>query len=223
VKLLFQTFFSCACIAALLLVSAGTYRWPEAWLLVLEIAIGSLVLGTYLARSNPDLLEQRLQSPLQPSQERLDRIAVVILFAAFVGWTALMGLDAMRFDWSHVPLGLKLLGAVGIGGCYAITLVAFRANSFAVPSVKIQRSREQQVATTGPYAVVRHPMYAAAALFIIGTSLLLGSWWGLACSPLLIGAFAFRAVNEERLLRRELMGYADYCNRVRYRMFPGFW
>jgi len=99
----------------------------------------------------------------------------------------------------------------------------FRANSFAAPVVKIQSERGHKVSDMGPYAYVRHPMYAAALLFLIGMPLLLGSWWGLACVPLLIAGFGYRAVLEERMLAAQLEGYAEYAARVRYRFVPYIW
>ena len=97
----------------------------------------------------------------------------------------------------------------------------FQVNAFAAPVVKIQS--DQQVIDSGPYAVVRHPMYSGALLLFIGLPLLLGSWWGLVLSLVLIVALAWRAVNEERALRDELPGYADYMRRVRYRLVPQVW
>jgi protein-S-isoprenylcysteine O-methyltransferase Ste14 len=99
--------------------------------------------------------------------------------------------------------------------------VDIRENTFAAPVVKIQEG--QRVIETGPYAIVRHPMYASALFLFIGVPLLLGSWLGLAFSALLILAIAWRAVQEERVLRAELRGYEDYTTRVRYRFIPFVW
>jgi protein-S-isoprenylcysteine O-methyltransferase Ste14 len=139
------------------------------------------------------------------------------------GWLVLMGLDAGRFHWSRVPLFVQVAGVGLIGlGSYLVGLT-FKANSFAAPVVKIQKERGHQVVTTGPYAYVRHPMYAGALFFIVGAPLLLGSWWGLAGAALLVLAMAIRAVLEERALKAELKGYAEYAERVRYRLVPYLW
>lgn len=134
-----------------------------------------------------------------------------------------MSLDAARFGWSHVPLWLQALGALAIAFSMYIMFVIMRTNSFAVPVVKIQAERGQRVISDGPYAIVRHPMYSGALLLILGTPLLLGSWWGLALAPALILLFAVRAVMEERTLMAELPGYADYAARVRHRLVPFVW
>jgi protein-S-isoprenylcysteine O-methyltransferase Ste14 len=99
----------------------------------------------------------------------------------------------------------------------------FRANSFAAPIVKLQAERGHSIADTGPYAYVRHPMYAGAIPFLIGMPLLLDSWYGLIGSAVTVVALGFRAVGEERLLTRELDGYPEYAARVRYRLVPSLW
>jgi protein-S-isoprenylcysteine O-methyltransferase Ste14 len=99
----------------------------------------------------------------------------------------------------------------------------FHENTFAAPVVRVQAERAHHVIDTGPYAVVRHPMYASAFLYLIGIPLLLGSWYALWMVPVFVAGLASRAVFEERLLRRTLPGYADYVSRVRYRLIPGVW
>jgi protein-S-isoprenylcysteine O-methyltransferase Ste14 len=134
-----------------------------------------------------------------------------------------MALDAVRFGWSVVPLWVQALGVLAIAVSMYIMFLIMRTNSFAAPVVKIQAARGHRVISDGPYAVVRHPMYGGAVLLILGIPLLLGSWSGLALSPLLVLLFATRAVKEERTLMAELPGYADYAARVRYRLVPMVW
>jgi protein-S-isoprenylcysteine O-methyltransferase Ste14 len=140
----------------------------------------------------------------------------------WLGWYVLMALDR-RFSWSSVPAPLQVLGAVLL--CLGIWLSwqVLKENSFAAPVVKLQKERGHKVVTTGPYAYVRHPMYASVILFAAGAPLLLGSWVGLLVSPLLLLVLALRAVLEERMLMAELEGYADYAQRVRYRFVPLLW
>ena len=102
-------------------------------------------------------------------------------------------------------------------------LWVMRENSFAAPVIRLQTERGHRVISTGPYAIVRHPMYSGTVLFFVGAPLLLGSWWGVAMSPLLAVLFAGRIVIEERALTAGLPGYADYTARVRYRLVPGLW
>jgi protein-S-isoprenylcysteine O-methyltransferase Ste14 len=134
-----------------------------------------------------------------------------------------MGLDARRWHTSDVPAPVNVAGGALVIAGFLATCLVFRENSFAAPIVRHQTERGQRVIDTGPYAVVRHPMYASAILYLVGMPLLLGSWYGLAMVPLIVAGIAPRAVLEERLLERELPGYAGYVTRVRYRLIPGVW
>ncbi len=134
-----------------------------------------------------------------------------------------MGIDAVRMGWSRVPLWLSVLGAIFIVIDIYATRAVFAANRFAAPVVKIQNERGHTVSDTGPYAYVRHPMYGFALLFLAGTPLMLGSWWGLACVPVMVVGIGYRAVREEQTLAENLPGYREYLARVRYRFVPGVW
>jgi protein-S-isoprenylcysteine O-methyltransferase Ste14 len=134
-----------------------------------------------------------------------------------------MGLDTVRFGWSAMPAWLRWIGGGGFIFAFWMIYRVFQENTFLAPVVKIQRERGQQVISTGPYAIVRHPLYAAALLLILSTALLLGSWYGLTASAVLASGLAFRTVMEERELRRGLEGYAAYARRVRYRLVPFVW
>ncbi len=206
-----------------LFASAGTLDWPGAWIyLGLSVAI-TVAGGLWLLRRDPGLLEERLGSLLQRDQKGWDKVFMMVMLALWVGWLVLMGLNAKRFHWSHVPFSFQMLGlALLLLATYVIWLT-FRENSYASPVIKIQKERGHRVVSTGPYAYVRHPMYAGAVLYIIGIPLLLGSWWGLAASILIIVLIAVRAVLEERTLAAELEGYAQYAARVRYRLVPYLW
>ena len=171
---------------------------------------------------SPSALAERLRSPFQREQEPWDKAVMVVMLALWIGWLFLIGLDR-RYHWSDVPLALNGIGlALIVLGSYLVVLT-LKANSYASPVVKIQKGRGHAVATSGPYAYVRHPMYAGALLFIAGVPLLLGSWWGLAAGPTLVLIIAVRAVFEERTLAAELDGYADYAARVHYRFVPYLW
>jgi protein-S-isoprenylcysteine O-methyltransferase Ste14 len=122
-----------------------------------------------------------------------------------------------------MPVWFNALGGVLVILGFLGTMRVFQENSFAAPVVRLQSERGQHVIDTGPYALVRHPMYAAALLYLAGMPLLLGSWYGLAVVPLFLVGLAPRAVAEEKLLNRELPGYAEYMARVRYRLIPGIW
>jgi protein-S-isoprenylcysteine O-methyltransferase Ste14 len=221
-RLLLQNLIWIAAMGALLLVPAGTLHWPAAWLFLatmLGLGLGS---GLYLAKVDPGLLEERMRSPVQPDQPRADKIFLGVLAAAACGWFVAHGLDH-RLHGGEMGWPLQALGWLLLLASTGFILWVMRSNSFAAPVVRVQAERGHRVIDTGPYALVRHPMYSGAALFFAGMPLLLGSWWGLLLAPLLVGLFAIRAVIEEDALRDGLPGYADYTARVRYRLIPGVW
>jgi protein-S-isoprenylcysteine O-methyltransferase Ste14 len=212
-----------AVMAALLFGPAGTIWWPQAWVFLVELAVSGLLISGWLYVHDPALLAQRMASPVQREQPAWDRIFMICVLLFFYTWLAVMGLDAVRFRASHVPVWAQVVGAVLILVSQYVFWLVFRANSYAAPVVKVQKDRGHAIATTGPYAHVRHPMYAGAILLLIGIPLLLGSWYGLALAPVLVVGFAIRAVLEERTLQAQLPGYADYAARVRYRFVPLIW
>ena len=222
-RLIQKSLVGLAIMLVLLFVTAGTLAWPAAWIFLIEFGIASTLITRWLQRHNPVLLEERMKPLIQREQKPWDRKLMTAFLVLWCAWFVVMSLDAVRFGWSHMPLWLQVLGAVAIAVSMYIMFLIMRTNSFAVPVVKIQAERGHRVISDGPYAIVRHPMYSGALLLIVGTPLLLGSWWGLALSPLLVLLFAVRAVMEERTLMAELPGYTDYAARVRYRLVPGMW
>jgi protein-S-isoprenylcysteine O-methyltransferase Ste14 len=209
--------------AAILFGSAGTLRWPSGWVFLTLFGILSIVVSLWLARVDPALLEERMKPIFQREQKRWDRVFMGGLAVVYVGWLVLIGVDARRMAWSDVPLPIQALGALLLIGSYWGIAWVYRTNSFAAPVIKMQAERNQTVISNGPYAMVRHPMYAFGLLQFVGMPLMLGSWWGLAAVPPIILALAFRTLGEERMLRAELAGYQDYARRVRWRFAPGLW
>jgi protein-S-isoprenylcysteine O-methyltransferase Ste14 len=222
-KLIVRTMAWIAAMAVILFAAAGTVRWPAGWVFLAELGGFGLAIGLWLARHDPALLAERMSTFIQPAQKTWDKIFMAVVFVLWTGWLVLMPFDAVRFRWSHVPVWAQATGAILIALCMYLAYLTFRENSYAAPVIKIQRERGHHVVSTGPYAHVRHPMYAGAVLFFIGTPLLLGSWWGLAAAPLIAAVMAVRAVLEERVLADELPGYREYATRVRYRLIPGVW
>jgi protein-S-isoprenylcysteine O-methyltransferase Ste14 len=223
VKLVVQTLAWITFTSLLLFVSAGTVFWPAGWFFVIEEGLLALAVGLWLARNDPALLAERLSPIVQREQKRWDKLLMVLVFVTFNGWLVIMALDAVRFGWSKLPFPAPVFGAILIFLSVFIAWLTFRENSYAAPVVKVQRERGQRVISSGPYRYVRHPMYSGAILYFFGAPLLLGSVWGLALVPLLIAVLAVRAVNEERMLVKELDGYADYAARVRNRLVPLIW
>jgi protein-S-isoprenylcysteine O-methyltransferase Ste14 len=218
-----QSLVGLAIMLVLLFVPAGTLAWPAAWIFLLEFALASILITRWLLRHNPALLEERMKPLIQRDQKPWDKALMAAFLFLWCAWFVVMSLDAARFRWSMVPLWLQVLGVLAVAVAMYIMFLIMRTNSFAAPVVKIQAERGHRVISDGPYATVRHPMYGGAVLLILGIPLLLGSWWGLALSPVIILLLAVRAVMEERTLMAELPGYTDYVARVRYRLVPMVW
>jgi protein-S-isoprenylcysteine O-methyltransferase Ste14 len=159
---------------------------------------------------------------IQKDQPKADKVFILAMGLVSLIWLIVMGLD-QRYQGSGMNAGFQVLGFVLFILSLAISFWVMRENTFAAPVVKIQAERGHQVIRTGPYSLVRHPMYSGAILFFLGVSLLLGSWWGAAIAPIFIGLFAARAVIEERTLVAGLPNYQDYTEQVRYRLLPGIW
>ncbi|MCK1734252.1 isoprenylcysteine carboxylmethyltransferase family protein [Bradyrhizobium sp. 138] len=222
VRLLLQNTIFVVGMGALLFASAGTLRWPSAWVFLATSTLLGPLCGWWLYRIDPALLAERLRPVLQKDQPAADKVFMSVFIVAMLAWLVLIGIDR-RMQWSDMPVALQVVGFALFLLSTLFTLWVFRENSFAAPVVKLQAERAQRVISTGPYAHVRHPMYSGMVLFFTGMPLLLGSWWGLAMMPLFIGLFAVRIPIEERTLREGLPGYTDYAARVRYRLMPGVW
>ena len=206
--------------ALALFLSAGTVGWLAAWVFLGLLFVCSLPITWWLLKYDPGLIEERMK--LRP-QLFWDKVFIAVALVLILFWLILMPLDAVRFHLSRMPVVLKTLGALILLISLYISFLAMRENPYSSAVVRIQKERAQTVISTGPYRYVRHPMYTGACLFFLGTALLLGSWYGVLCTPVFIGLFAVRAVLEERLLRGELEGYDAYAARVKYRFFPHVW
>ena len=203
-----------------LFVPAGTIRYWQAWL-YLSIFTGASVLTTvYLMRNDPALLERRLRGGPTAEKRTAQRL---IMLCTSIGFIALLVVPALdqRFGWSNVPLGGISAGDILVAlGFYLISLV-YRENTFTSATIEI--AENQEVVSTGPYAIVRHPMYASASLYLVGTPLALGSYWGLVPVVAIMLFLIWRLIDEERFLATNLPGYTEYQKRVRHRIVPFLW
>ena len=222
-KALLEVFGEFAVFAALLFVCAGTLLWPAGWAFMALFFGFAVALVLWLAREEPELLAERMSSPLQRGQPLWDKVFVVAVMVLFVAWLILMPLDAVRFGYSEVPGWLQIFGALGVVLSFYIMFLTFRENAYLAMVVKVQQERGQSVVSTGPYRYVRHPMYASMLLFFPGSALLLGSWWGLMFCTVLLGLLVWRIPLEERMLENGLDGYNEYERNVRYRLIPHVW
>lgn len=221
-KALVATVVSFLGIALILFLPAGTLLWPAGWIFFVLLLGYTVVNFGMLLTSNPDLLQERFKLS-QPNQKSWDKALMPLFYLLCLAWFILMPLDAVRFHWSNVPLFLQVIGALALVASFPIMILTFRENTFLAPTVRIQDERGQTVISTGPYHYVRHPLYAGGALLFVGTSLLLGSWYGLLVALVLVVGMAVRAVLEERVLRAELPGYDGYMAQVKYRLVPYVW
>jgi protein-S-isoprenylcysteine O-methyltransferase Ste14 len=209
--------------AFLLFGAAGTFEWPAGWAFILIFFGGVLLITRMLARDDPALLDERMKPPFQAGQPLWDKIFIGVVAVFFFVWLAVMGIDARRFGWSVMPTWLQWVGADGVIVAMWICYRTFRANTFLAKVVKIQTERGHKVISTGPYAIVRHPLYAGILLLFPSIALMLGSWVGVVGAIFLEAGLVFRAVMEERELRLRLEGYFAYAERVRYRLIPFIW
>ena len=221
-KLLLQNTVFVAAMGVLLFGAAGTLQWPGAWAYLVASAVIGPASGLWLAKVDPGLLAERMRLTAREEQPRSDKYFMLLFVVVAVAWFVAMGLDR-RFDGANAGVPLIVLGLALNLASTVLVMWVFRTNSFAAPVVKVQTDRHHQVISTGPYALVRHPMYASIMLFFIGVPLTLGSWWGLAFVPVFFVMFAARTRIEERTLVAGLPDYADYAMRVRYRLVPGLW
>jgi protein-S-isoprenylcysteine O-methyltransferase Ste14 len=208
--------------ALLLFLAAGTIAWSAAWTFLGLFFVFVIAITIWLYQSNPSLLKERMKVS-SPDQKAVDRVLFLVLQFGVVAWLILMPLDAARFHWSQVPLVLQGVGTLMLLCSFYIFFLTFRENSYLSPLIRIQQERGQTVVSSGPYRYVRHPMYAAALLWLIGTALLLGSWYGVLWALLLVALMGRRAVLEEHTLRTELQGYDSYMSEVKYRLVPYVW
>lgn len=205
-----------------LFLPAGTIAWSAGWIFLILLISFLVAIIRLLFRHNPGLLEERM-TMFKPDQKGWDKVLLLLFYILFLAWLVLMPLDAVRWRWSQMPVWFQVGGALVLLCSLALISLTFRENSYLSPTVRIQEDRGQTVVSTGPYQNVRHPLYSGMSLLFAGTALLLGSWYGLLLSPVLIGMLALRAVLEEHVLREELPGYDAYMTQVKDRFIPHVW
>jgi Putative protein-S-isoprenylcysteine methyltransferase len=212
--------FLAGVLCALLFGTAGTLRYWQAWIYV-AIFLGASVLTTlYLMKKDPALLARRMRGGPTFEKEGTQRIIMGFTSLGFIALLVVSALDH-RFGWSTVPLWAVALGNVLVAIGFYFIFVVYRENTFTGATVEVETG--QKVVDTGPYAVVRHPMYASGSLYVFGTPLALGSYWGFVAIAATMPFLLWRLLDEERILTRDLPGYADYRRRVRHRLVPMVW
>jgi protein-S-isoprenylcysteine O-methyltransferase Ste14 len=209
-----------AVLAGLIFASAGTLRYWQGWTFLLVYFAASLAITLDLMWRDPALLARRMSGGPWAEKEPAQRRIMVITSIGFIALIVIPGLDR-RFGWSGmsplIALGGDVLILLGFAGIHRV----FRENSFT--SATIELASDQRVISSGPYAVVRHPMYAAALMMLSGIPIALGSWWGLLVIAVILPTLIWRLLDEERFLAMNLRGYREYQDKVRYRLLPSVW
>lgn len=208
--------------ALALFLPADTLVWLAGWIYLALFFGFFLTVNAWLFRHNPSLLQERM-SLGRADQKRWDKVLFPILLIFPFAWLVFISFDAVRFHWSPVSIWFQEAGVLVLLCSFYLFFLTFRENSFLSTVVRIQKEREHTVISTGPYRYVRHPMYAAFLLFMLGTPLLLGSWYGVLLGLAFMMVLARRAILEESTLQKELRGYADYMAQVKYRLIPYIW
>jgi protein-S-isoprenylcysteine O-methyltransferase Ste14 len=198
--------------------AAGDLRFWQGWAFLAVFFGASALITQYLIANDPALLERRLKGGPTQETEPTQRLIMVFASVGFVALLVVPGLDH-RFGRSQAPPIVALVGDVLVAAGFFVISLVFKQNSFASSTIGVAEG--QTLVSTGPYAVVRHPMYAGALVYLVGTPLALGSYWGLMVLPALAPFLIWRLVDEERVLEQRLPGYSDYKRKVRYRLAPG--
>jgi protein-S-isoprenylcysteine O-methyltransferase Ste14 len=207
-------------LALALFIPAGSLNYWQAWVYLAVWAACVILITAYLVRNDQELLAGRVKAGPVAETQKSQKIIQGLASLFFIGLFIVPGLD-YRFGWSNIPPVLSLIadGIVALG--FYIVFLTFKENSYTRSTIEV--SDEQQVVTTGPYRVVRHPMYAGALLLVVFTPLALGSWVAMPFSLPLILVIVVRLLDEEKFLQRNLAGYAQYCQKVRYHLVPYAW
>ena len=211
--------------AVALLWPAGTWQWWEAWIIIGLWTVFGVVLTHYLLQHDPALLAERMKfMPLDKDQKVWDKVIMLLFFIAAIGLYILPGFDVVRYGWSEpLPVWMKILAMLVHLPCFLFLGWVMRENTYLSQVVKIDKDRDHQVVTTGPYALVRHPMYTVVIVLLFALPVALGSRYTLILAVFLTLLLIIRTSLEDRTLHEELEGYSEYAKQTRYRLIPGIW
>ncbi len=206
---------------AVIFVPAGTLEWTEAWIFLVFYLISVIVLLFWMKRHSPGLLRERMSR--KKDAKSWDKKFMWAYLTALIPLAALPGLDAVRFQWSSVPLIVKIGAFIGFFPAMGVIFWAAKENAYLSDVVRIQEDRGHKVCTTGPYRYIRHPMYAGVILIMVCFPLFMGSLFSLIPAFIIAILFFLRTALEDKTLQEELPGYKEYTQKVSYRLIPGIW
>jgi protein-S-isoprenylcysteine O-methyltransferase Ste14 len=205
---------------ALIFIPAWTLQYWQGWVYAAVFTICSIAYTVYLAEHDPELLKRRTEAGISHEREFTQKVVIALFLAACIVLVVLSPLD-VRFGWSSMPWQVSVVGDAFVVFSFYIFYLVSKVNTYAAANVRVEKG--QKVISTGVYAFVRHPMYFAALFLLAGTPVALGSWWALLLFPAFIPLLVARILNEESVLARDLTGYVEYMQKVRYRLFPSVW
>jgi protein-S-isoprenylcysteine O-methyltransferase Ste14 len=205
-----------------LFLSAGILTWVNAWIYAGLVAIYFIVSTVVLARANPQVLNER-GNLTGAGTKTFDKLYIAVYPVFSFGSLIIMGFDAVRFQWSAMPFWFIFIGVFLFVAVAPVAIWAMAVNKFFEWTVRIQNDRGQYVCTTGPYGIIRHPGYAGLIVSLLAYPFILGSWWGFLPNIILILIIVIRTALEDRNLQRELPGYREYTQKVKYRLVPRIW
>ncbi|MDD1757895.1 MAG: isoprenylcysteine carboxylmethyltransferase family protein [Methanotrichaceae archaeon] len=197
---------------------AGTFHYWQGWLYWAVLIIPMLAALSYFLKTDPELLERRMKYiEKEPEQRTIIFFGYLIFVAGFLA----IGYDLHQHGSNQVPFLAVLAADAGVFLGYCLILWVFKENSYAARIIEVEEN--QKVITTGPYSIVRHPMYLGSIIMYLLTPIALGSWWAVPIFLLFIPLLIWRILNEEKVLQRDLPGYLEYCRKKRYRLLPHVW
>ena len=202
---------------AVFFLPAGSFNFWEAWIYLIIIFVSMFAFLIYFLKNDPELLERRMRSKEKETEQKW---IIGIMSVCFIFTFLLPGFD-QRFGWSHVPVIMVIIADIVVLLGYGFVFLVLKENSYASRVIEVEK--DQKVISSGPYAVVRHPMYLGVAVMFLFTPLALGSYWALIPAVLMIFVLVPRIFNEEKVLERDLDGYREYMQKVEYRLIPGIW
>ena len=219
-KAILGTAQTLAILLAAVFLPAWTLRYWQGWLCLAMFFVPASLISVWLARNDPALLARRVNAGPAAEKEFGQKVVQSIAAIVFIADFVVPALDH-RFGWSRVPLAAVVAGDLMMLAGLAICFSVAKVNTYASGIIEV--AEEQKVISTGPYALVRHPLYSGALILLYGIPLALGSWWGLLVNLPLTAALVWRLLDEEQFLARELPGYAEYREKVKYRLVPHVW
>ncbi len=196
---------------------AWTFAYWQAWVYLLILCVPMIFLVRYLYKHDPELLERRMR---MREKQKTQKLIVALSWPFFLLAFIIPGFDH-RFDWSFVPVIIIIVSDVFVLSGYLFVAQVFKTNSYASRIIEVEKT--QKVITTGPYTVVRHPMYLGVLIFYIFSPMALGSYWAVIPALHIIPLLVARIIGEEKELSKNLEGYKEYLMKTRYRLVPGIW